>query len=454
MGSIITACSFSFKISCIWDFSLREWRRDWQCCAGWKRLQSDRGWHRANCISCWPPLCIFHPLLDEQSWKHWCCTDHLWSFLPDQSGNCPSKTTEWEFAILETSLWHLIPHSKVAEASVSRGLQLSIVSFKSWSQRALIRRFCKVLEALRMDTSLFGVIALLPYFTIYQVARKALAWLQILAQFFVPLMLSLAVCLDASIATLQAVVMALYIRSEAFPPAGLVLLCLSKRLHSIFMLRLFNDCIAVFVAYVAIWLLLDRRWRFSMLTFSMAVSVKMNVLLLAPPVLIIMMQASLPSHLTSAQCSDACWKSLMLKSLQRKRLKRKWNLMYAHGHLQSFARDTVPAHNLARVEQKLGSNQEKTSDKYQDKKILAYVQGTDLRTTVEGAILGIAWQLLLGAPFLLNCPASYISRAFDFSRSAKALTRPCLFCASSFAGHKVKFQFVSSFANQQASNSV
>ena len=91
---------------------------------------------------------------------------------------------------------------------------------------------------------------------------------------------------------LQAVVMGLYIRSEAFPPIGLVLLCLSKRLHSIFMLRLFNDCIAVFVAYLAIWLLLERRWRLSMLAFSMAVSVKMNVLLLAPPVLVVMMQAS------------------------------------------------------------------------------------------------------------------------------------------------------------------
>lgn len=84
--------------------------------------------------------------------------------------------------------------------------------------------------------------------------------------------------------------MGLYIRSEAVPPGALLLLCLSKRLHSIFMLRLFNDCIAVLIAYVAIWLLLDRRWRSSLLAFSIAVSVKMNVLLLAPPVVVIMMQ--------------------------------------------------------------------------------------------------------------------------------------------------------------------
>lgn len=85
--------------------------------------------------------------------------------------------------------------------------------------------------------------------------------------------------------------MALYIRSEAVPPVSLLLLCLSKRLHSIFMLRLFNDCMAVFIANLAIWLLLDRRWRLSLLAFSIAVSVKMNVLLLAPPVLVVVMQA-------------------------------------------------------------------------------------------------------------------------------------------------------------------
>lgn len=84
--------------------------------------------------------------------------------------------------------------------------------------------------------------------------------------------------------------MSLYIRTEAVPPVSLLLLCLSKRLHSIFMLRLFNDCIAVFVAYLAIWMMMDKRWRLSLLAFSMAVSVKMNILLLAPPVLVVVMQ--------------------------------------------------------------------------------------------------------------------------------------------------------------------
>lgn len=83
----------------------------------------------------------------------------------------------------------------------------------------------------------------------------------------------------------QAVVMAIYIRARLVPPWALGLLCLSKRIHSIFVLRLFNDCFAALLAYGGVAALQGRRVHIAVVLFSAGVSVKMNVLLMAPPVL-------------------------------------------------------------------------------------------------------------------------------------------------------------------------
>ncbi len=74
------------------------------------------------------------------------------------------------------------------------------------------------------------------------------------------------------------------------PPWALPLLCLSKRVHSIFLLRLFNDGPAVLLAHAGAAALLSRRPRLAVLLFSAATSVKMSVLLMAPSVLVVLLK--------------------------------------------------------------------------------------------------------------------------------------------------------------------
>ncbi|KAF8287916.1 putative dolichyl-P-Man:GDP-Man5GlcNAc2-PP-dolichyl alpha-1,3-mannosyltransferase [Trypanosoma cruzi] len=74
----------------------------------------------------------------------------------------------------------------------------------------------------------------------------------------------------------------------------LIRLLLSKRIRSLFMLRLFNDCVAMLLLYFAVVVLAKgRQWKLGCLLYSMAVSVKMNILLFAPGLLLILCR-SLP----------------------------------------------------------------------------------------------------------------------------------------------------------------
>ncbi|KAL5135683.1 Dol-P-Man:Man(5)GlcNAc(2)-PP-Dol alpha-1,3-mannosyltransferase [Glycine soja] len=88
-----------------------------------------------------------------------------------------------------------------------------------------------------------------------------------------------------------AIVLAVYVKTDVVPWWALCLLSLSKRVHSIFVLRLFNDCVAMTLFHAALLLLVHRRWNLGLILFSGAVSVKMNVLLYAPPLLLLMLKA-------------------------------------------------------------------------------------------------------------------------------------------------------------------
>ncbi|RHZ05659.1 hypothetical protein DYB31_007303, partial [Aphanomyces astaci] len=87
-------------------------------------------------------------------------------------------------------------------------------------------------------------------------------------------------------------IFAIFYRSRVAPPWTAILVCTSKRLHSIYMLRLFNDGIAMMFLFIAIYLCCRQQWRLGCLVYSFAVSIKMNVLLFAPALFFLLLQSS------------------------------------------------------------------------------------------------------------------------------------------------------------------
>ena len=85
------------------------------------------------------------------------------------------------------------------------------------------------------------------------------------------------------------VVMLCY-RSARCPVYVYPLLILSKRLHSIYILRLFNDCFTSLFQHTAIYMFIQRQWTFGTIFYSLAVGVKMNALLMGPAVAILMLK--------------------------------------------------------------------------------------------------------------------------------------------------------------------
>ncbi|KAL1228024.1 Dol-P-Man:Man(5)GlcNAc(2)-PP-Dol alpha-1,3-mannosyltransferase [Trichinella pseudospiralis] len=78
------------------------------------------------------------------------------------------------------------------------------------------------------------------------------------------------------------------IRSGQVPSIFLIFMsCTSYRIHSIFLLRLFNDPIAMFLFYIALLCWIYRQWTAGIVLYSLALSVKMNILLFSPAVAVI-----------------------------------------------------------------------------------------------------------------------------------------------------------------------
>lgn len=83
-------------------------------------------------------------------------------------------------------------------------------------------------------------------------------------------------------------VLKIYSKSRKVEPYVLILSAFtSYRIHSIYVLRLFNDPIAILCLYAAINFYLNGNWTLGSIFLSLGVSIKMNILLFAPAILIL-----------------------------------------------------------------------------------------------------------------------------------------------------------------------
>ncbi|KAI0889108.1 glycosyltransferase family 58 protein [Annulohypoxylon maeteangense] len=85
-----------------------------------------------------------------------------------------------------------------------------------------------------------------------------------------------------------ALVMACYWRAKV-PPYVFPLLVLSKRLHSVFVLRCFNDCFATFSLWLAIYLFQRRDWTAASIVYSWGLGIKMSLLLVLPAIGVVLL---------------------------------------------------------------------------------------------------------------------------------------------------------------------
>ncbi|EME78375.1 glycosyltransferase family 58 protein [Pseudocercospora fijiensis CIRAD86] len=78
-------------------------------------------------------------------------------------------------------------------------------------------------------------------------------------------------------------------RQAGVPPYIFPLLSLSRRVHSIFMLRMFNDCFAGMFLFAGVYALQKKWWGVGAVVYSLGVGVKMSLVLALPAVGVILL---------------------------------------------------------------------------------------------------------------------------------------------------------------------
>ena len=131
-----------------------------------------------------------------------------------------------------------------------------------------------------------------------------------------------------------AFVLACYRRINA-PPWLLSMLVLSKRLHSIFLLRLFNDAWATLGLWVAIYSFQRRKWFIGATSWCLALGIKMTMLLATPAIGTILLQG--------AGLNEGVLTGMFLPQLQ---VRSETTNLPSDTDLDSLARVCVPFHCL------------------------------------------------------------------------------------------------------------
>ncbi|GAB1300116.1 Dol-P-Man:Man(5)GlcNAc(2)-PP-Dol alpha-1,3-mannosyltransferase [Apodemus speciosus] len=184
----------------------------------------------------------------------------------------------------------------------------------------------------------------------------------------------------------------IYHQTSKVPPfVFLFMCCASYRVHSIFVLRLFNDPVAMALLFLSINLFLARRWGWGCCCFrcldrgtSLAVSVKMNVLLFAPGLLFLLLtqfgfRGALPKLAICAALQGSgrgeSGEAFLVLLVEVKELPR------------------LPSHRAPLSDDPEG---------WGDPKELCWLHTHP--------------QVVLGLPFLLENPIGYLSRSFDLGR--------------------------------------
>lgn len=88
-----------------------------------------------------------------------------------------------------------------------------------------------------------------------------------------------------------ALVLRLYHETQRLPVYLIPILFFSRRILSLFVLRLFNDALQTIPLYAALLFFIRNRWFAGCVLYSLAVGVKMNALLYAPGLAVILCQA-------------------------------------------------------------------------------------------------------------------------------------------------------------------